>query len=285
MAWRNRCLNNARLLATNALWCCGQTLGVSAFFLQYELGWLNFVSMRWEAANRHLMNMNESEEWTTLMQASALFPHKAIYPLQLAGCLAMMDENEKATTWLHKMQRLAVACNGQNTNLDDNLIKLSLAFIARKSYRFLAFETIYLLKEFSRLSSEVTLALQKSISDSIFPIENDSIETLSGLMLLCALRFYEGPPAKEYFSNFAFSINLLTLTYNIAKLIASNRIPNFCSYVPIHALYWCGRLHQERGEKCRAIECIYLSKKIQKKHQNSPFNILPKLTTAVKLLL
>jgi len=282
LAWRNTCINQAAEMTAKALWCCGEELGEQAIYLRYELGMFNFISMQWSEAYLVLCQVSE-----VVRTGDRFFPYRSLVRVQLAAAAFAAGKASEG-------EALCRDCASSQdwigaVGLESDFAKLMQIFLKHRvglGRRLLAFEVMYLLRQFPKIPASMLLEIQAEIKRIAQPCADQLgvvgpsgnphpghleagavVEYASAQTLRCIILFYLGEAEQA-----------LEFVPALAQLCSS--LPQWCAYISAHGLYWCGRILALGARRSEAVRCLSQAKALKK----YPFHIGIKISKVLEAL-
>lgn len=270
LAWRHSCISDAVELINKALWCCGEDLSQHACYLRYELGMFHFMDMAWSHAHFHLRHVHES-----VTREKTFMPHKTLLWSQLAAVEFAMGHDQDG-------ERLCEEClaleSAGSSMLERDFVRIIGVFLQHRSWSrlLLAFEVMYLLRQFSRLPSPMLEKLHSKIKQIGQPYATQfaQLQAMNGARK--ALRSPENPQEMKVIIEHTSALMLRSVVlFHLGDLASamdfirdlvqtSTALPPWCSYLAAHGLYWAGRIMSLSGCIPDAIQALRAAKGIKK---------------------
>jgi len=272
LAWRNTFISQAVEMTGKALWCCGEELGGKAVYLRYELGMFHFIAMDWPLAYEHLHCVYESVHAD---QDKAFFPYRTLVTTQLAAVAFSMGQHVQGEALCRECG--AVKDWSGLLKMESDFSKVLQIFVKRRHRHgrsLLAFEVMYLLRQFPKVPAPMLEDLQAQVQKVALPFRRVSasqasviavdgpseaeaaVELASALTVQTVIRFYLGD-----------ATGAMELVPELSQLCPS--LPIWASYISAHGLYWCGRVLALNSDNEEARLCLQQAKAYKK----YPFNI------------
>mmetsp|Transcript_156147 Transcript_156147/g.500874 ORF Transcript_156147/g.500874 Transcript_156147/m.500874 type:complete len:907 (+) Transcript_156147:89-2809(+) len=279
LAWRNCCLDQAAELTGKAMWCCGEELGGRALFLRYEMGMLSLARMRWDEAYPHLRFVYEA-----VKSGEVFFVYRLLVPMQLASaCFHLGREHEGVTLCTECVHSQDF---GASSNIEGDFSKLLDLSLKHRSAdrKMLAFEVIYLLRQFPRLPVATMVSVVEYIRAFSQPFAaSEQIMRQEGLPQpqrdAQMERFVEFVSARTIECVLLFYLADLDQAMTFVPQLAHNctLLPPWCAYLAAHGLYWSGRVMALSGQETEAARSLRHAKALK----NYPFNISKKISSVL----
>jgi len=298
LAWRVSELDGAFTLVKRAQRCCGHDLSGRAVYLRYELGMLHFISMSWPKAHRHLRYV-----YDTINKEKVFFPYKSLVTTQLAAVAFSMGHDQEGEALCSECAALTDWSGA--LHVEGDMAKVTQMFLKRRliGRQLLAFEVMYLLRQFPRVPPQMLVNLQAQICRVMQPYRVQYahlegmqggpeetcpphqkphavpkvcpnspemgvlIEYVSAQTIHCIILFYLGDVDKA-----------MTFVPQLWRLCLC--LPAWASYLAAHGLYWCGRILALSNNVTDALVCLRQAKA----HKKYPFNISAKVSQVLAAL-
>eukprot|EP00931_Biecheleriopsis_adriatica_P053544 TRINITY_DN31360_c0_g1_i1.p1 TRINITY_DN31360_c0_g1~~TRINITY_DN31360_c0_g1_i1.p1 ORF type:complete len:793 (+),score=162.47 TRINITY_DN31360_c0_g1_i1:318-2381(+) len=272
LAWRNTFISQAVNITGKALWSCGQELGEKAVYLRYELGMFHFIGMEWDRAHDHLLCVYES-----VHSEKVFFPYRTLVTTQLAAVAFSMGQHDRGEILCKECG--AVQDWSGLLKIENDFAKIMQIFLKkRKRGRdMLAFEVMYLLRQFPKVPQPMLIAIQNRVKKIMRPFGEEAenmtgagdseetelalVEQGSALTIQVVICFYLGDADAA-----------MVLVPDLSQVCP--RLPAWASYISAHGLYWCGRVLALNERNLDAQRCLQQAKAYKK----YPFNINVKIS-------
>jgi hypothetical protein len=192
-------------------------------------------------------------------------PHKACLVAQLASCMAAVSDSS-ANFWLKVTRLVANTETPSRSKLDIDFGVLADVFLVRHSCAMLPYETIYFLKQATKLQSSQLQAMFLAAESHLMHFSHDVVEEISAKLIQI------------------LSLCLLGSTDEASKLAdfvgpKLYCLPDWAFYLVPHTLYWSSRAFIAELRYEDAVVAITQARKAKQ----YPFNIHNKLTRVLEL--
>jgi len=294
LAWRNSCITQAVEMTDKALLCCGPELGSQAVYLRYELGMFRFIAMDWAEARMHLLYVYDA-----IRTERIFFPYKTVVASQIAAVSFSLGHDAEGEALCREC---TVAPDLIGTlRLENDFVEVLQVFLERRvvSRQLLAFEVMYLLRQFPKVPAQMLMDIQEEIRQVAQPhvtkfkrLRPDSqigvkaaapkipsvrpeseemallVEYVGAQVMQCVVLFYLGEVEQA-----------MSFVPELSHLCAC--LPPWCTYLRVHGLYWCGRMLALSENSTEALRCLRQASKVSRKY---PFNIGHKISKVLESL-